>query len=233
MCRGLLGLGGGIYSTKCHSSSDMRPQCRQMNVKQCMYPPPSSWRKPCLSVTSRSRPDAVVRSSPAPAVQLLPEDRPENKKTQPLTHKINAWSQRKSWGPHSSFVLIKLLEFLSKYLQVFTALHEVLHVINDRKVQAKNLEKVHLLLRQVRVGQKLDQVAKVIAAATHTNTRTHFNNVLQTHTAEGFKRFSRLTKIINDSLTGSFSYGRPRHMERQITTHRSDITFTTTSINSG
>ena len=56
------------------------------------------------------------------------------------------------------------------YLQVFTTLHEVLDIINDWKVQAKNLKEVHLLLRQVRVGQNLDQVSKVVATAKHTNT---------------------------------------------------------------
>lgn len=66
-----------------------------------------------------------------------------------------------------------LLLYLSKYLQVFTALHEVLDIINDWKVQAKNLKEVHLLLRQVSVGQNLDQVSKVIATATHTYTHAH------------------------------------------------------------
>lgn len=53
--------------------------------------------------------------------------------------------------------------FLQPALQVFTALHEVLNIIYDWKVQAKNLKEVHLLFRQVSVGQNLDQVSKVIA----------------------------------------------------------------------
>lgn len=67
--------------------------------------------------------------------------------------------------------------YIFRYLQVFTTLHEVLDIINDGKVQAKNLKEVHLLLRQVSVGQNLDQVSKVIATTKHihTNTRTTFN----------------------------------------------------------
>lgn len=73
-----------------------------------------------------------------------------------------------------------LLKYLSRYLQVFTTLHEVLDIINDWKVQAKNLKEVHLLLRQVCVGQNLDQVSKVVATTTHiyTNTCTTLNYVL-------------------------------------------------------
>lgn len=61
-----------------------------------------------------------------------------------------------------------LLEYLQKHLQVFTALHEVLDIVNDWEVQAKNLKEVHLLLRKVSVGQNLNQVSKVIATVKHT-----------------------------------------------------------------
>lgn len=56
-----------------------------------------------------------------------------------------------------------LSHFLQPALQVFTTLHEVLDIVNDGEVQAQNLKEVHLLLRQVSVGQNLDQVSKVIA----------------------------------------------------------------------
>lgn len=68
--------------------------------------------------------------------------------------------------------LCYLLKYLFKYLQVFTTLHEVLDIINDWKVQAENLKEVHLLLRQVSVGQNLDQVSKVIATTKHIYTNT-------------------------------------------------------------
>lgn len=50
-------------------------------------------------------------------------------------------------------------------LQAFTTLHEVLDIINDRKIQAKDLKEVHLLLGQVGIGQDLNQVSKVITTA--------------------------------------------------------------------
>lgn len=59
---------------------------------------------------------------------------------------------------------ISALEKLGN-LQAFTTLHEVLDIINDRKIQAKDLEEVHLLLGQVGVGQDFNQVSEVIAAA--------------------------------------------------------------------
>lgn len=51
-------------------------------------------------------------------------------------------------------------------LQAFATLHEVLDIVNDWKIQAKNLKEVHLLLGQVGVGQDFDQVSKVVATAT-------------------------------------------------------------------
>lgn len=63
---------------------------------------------------------------------------------------------------------------VSKYLQVFTALHQVLDIVDDREVQAKNLKKVHLLLRQVSIGQNLDQITKVVAAVCKKKKESTF-----------------------------------------------------------
>lgn len=168
--------------------------------------------------------------------------------------KIHASSQRRTWRPPSQEIATKKLwinktgdtlcyrlEYLFTYLQVFTALHEVLDIINDWKVQAKNLKEVHLLLRQVSVGQNLDQVSKVIATAKHIyiNTCTAFNFVFKVHTAGGFKRFLSLpichdTKTIKDRMTG-FLFLMPvpacpcvkctrlLHMRGQITTQSHGI----------
>lgn len=116
--------------------------------------PLSSWRKPCLWVTSPSRPGAVVRSSPAPAARPLPAARPANtKRCHSDTHTLPCWPAA-----------------VATNLQVLAALHEVLDIVNDRKVQAKDLEEVHLLLGQVSVGQDLDQVPKVIATVGEAQT---------------------------------------------------------------
>lgn len=53
----------------------------------------------------------------------------------------------------------------SLYLEVLTALHEVLHIIDRRKEEVEYLKELVLLLRQPGVSEKLHQVAKVIAAA--------------------------------------------------------------------
>lgn len=57
------------------------------------------------------------------------------------------------------------------YLQVFAALHQILDIINNWEVQAKDLKEVHLLLRQVGVGENLDQVSKVIATLRKNTQR--------------------------------------------------------------
>lgn len=79
---------------------------------------------------------------------------------------------RKTYKAHALFF------YAPKYLEVLAALHQVLDVINDRKVQAKDLEEVHLFLRQVAVGQDLDQVTKVVAAVgKHTRWRCTYTCV--------------------------------------------------------
>lgn len=79
----------------------------------------------------------------------IKEEKPAIRKKVTSAHKVN-----------------QCFEYMtSGNLEAFAALHEVLDVVNDWEIQAKDLEKVHLLLRQVGVGQNFDQVPKVIAAA--------------------------------------------------------------------
>lgn len=101
-------------------------------------------------------------------------------------------SQRKSRSETELPAVIK------KYLQVFTALHQILDIINYWEVQAKNLEEVHLLLRQVSVGQNLDQISEVIATATQTCTYTSLNYALEEHTGRTHHRAGLSFSVISD-----------------------------------
>lgn len=54
--------------------------------------------------------------------------------------------------------------YISANLETFTALHQVLDVVDCRKKQVEDLKEVVLLLRKPSISQKLHQIAKVITA---------------------------------------------------------------------
>lgn len=56
--------------------------------------------------------------------------------------------------------------FVMVHLQVFAALHQVLHIIDGREEEVEDLEEVVFLLGEPRVRQQFHQIAKVVAADT-------------------------------------------------------------------